>query len=268
MRKILVIAIAAVAALSLAGVAFGSNVYGVDGAVKPAKAKGTAKKPVPVGLNFSYTVADQVPANRGTPIKVYAIASEGLLTYPDAFPTCSFSQANASKVAAACKKAKVGTGLVQNVVGPASSITVKLFCNLTLNLYNISGAGKNGGLAIRLDGDPPSPTDVNSKAIGCPTPIHLAIKAKFVLTKIGGLPADDLRFTVPPDLLHPSGLDNSVRNVVSKIAKKTAKTKIKGKKTKVGFYSSIGCKGGKRTIQATFTDEKSDKKKATTQKAC
>ncbi len=268
MRKILVLALAAVAVLALASVALGANVYGVDGSTKPAKAKGTAKKPVPVGLNFSYTVADENPVNRGTPIKVYAIGSEGLLTYPQAFPTCTFSQANAGKVSSKCKKAKVGAGLVQNVVGPGASITTKLFCNLTLNLYNISGAGKNGGMAIRLDGDPPAPTDVNSKAIGCPTPIHLAIKAKFVPTKIGGLPADDLRFTVPPDLLHPSGLDNSVRNVVSKIAKKTAKIKIKGKKTKIGFYSSIGCKGGKRTIQATFTDEQNDKQKATKQGPC
>jgi hypothetical protein len=55
---------------------------------------------------------------------------------------------------------------------------------------------------------------------------------------------------------------------VSKIAKRTAKTKIKGKKTKVGFYSSVGCKGGKRTIQATFTDEQNDVKKATKDKAC
>jgi hypothetical protein len=268
MRKILVLALAAVAVLALASVALGANVYGVDGSTKP-KAKGSVKKPVPVGLNFSYTVADENPANRGTPIKVYAIASEGLVTFPQAFPTCTFSQANSETVSGKCKKAKVGSGLVQNVVGPAASLTTKLFCNLTLNLYNISGAGKNGGMAIRLDGDPPSPTDVNSKAIGCPTPIHLAIKAKFVLTKFGGLPADDLRFTVPPDLLHPSGLDNSVRNVVSKIQRKTAKIKYRGKKgVKVGFYSAIGCKGGKRTIQATFTDEQNDVKKATKDKAC
>ncbi len=267
MRKILVLALAAVAVLALASVALGANVYGVNGSTSP-KAKGSVKKPVPVGLNFSYTVADENPANRGTPIKIYAIASEGLVTFPQAFPTCTFSQANAETVSSKCKKAKVGSGLVQNVVGPGTSITTKLFCNLNLALYNISGAGKNGGMAIRLDGEGDAPTDPNSKAIGCPTPIHLAIKAKFVLTKIGGLPADDLRFTVPPDLLHPSGLDNSVRNVVSKIQKKTAKIKVKGKKTKIGFYSAIGCKGGKRTIQATFTDEQNDVKKATKEKAC
>ena len=79
-----------------------------------------------------------------------------------------------------------------------------------------------------------------------------------MLTKIGGLPADDLRFTVPPELLHPSGLDTTVRNTVSTILKKTAKKKIGGKNRTVGFYSKIGCKGGKRTIQATFIDEQGD----------
>ena len=87
-------------------------------------------------------------------------------------------------------------------------------------------------------------------------------------TKIGGLPASDLRFTVPAELLHPSGLDTTVRNTVSKILKKTATKKIGGKKRKVGFYSKIGCKGGKRTIQATFIDEQGDTFKATKEKKC
>ena len=82
---------------------------------------------------------------------------------------------------------------------------MKIFCNLKLGLYNISGAGKNGGLAIRLDGDPKEPAlqTPDDKTINCPTPIHGAIKAKFVPTKIGGLPADDLRFTVPTDCCTP-----------------------------------------------------------------
>jgi hypothetical protein len=269
MRKLFIFAVVAVAALALAAVAMAANTYTVDGNTKP-RAKGTPAKPVPVSLSFSYGVGEEDPTKRGTPIEVYAIGSEGLLTYPQVAPTCTFSQAAATKVSSKCKKAKVGSGLVQNTIGSSAdqSLASSLFCNLRLNLYNISGVGKNGGMAIRLDGDPPYPTDPNSKAIGCPTALHTAIKAKFVPTKIGGLPADDLRFTVPPDLLHPSGLDNSVRNVISKIAKKTGRVKIKGKKRKVGYYSSVGCKGGKRTIQATFTDEGGDKKTATKDKAC
>lgn len=253
MRKSIFALVTAVAVLAAGGVAYAANIYSVTGNATPA-GKGSAKKPVPKTLKFGLSVKDSNPANRGTPIKTFAIGAEGLVTYPEAFPTCTFSQANSGTVSSKCKKAKVGTGLVQNTVGPGTAPTVKLFCNLKLALYNISGSGKNGGLAIRLDGDPPAAPSEGSKAIGCPTPIHLSIKAAYKPVKIGGVTSDELRFTVPPDLLHPSGLDNTVRNVTATIAK-TAKKKIAGKSRKVGFYSGIGCKGKTRDIRATFTAE-------------
>jgi hypothetical protein len=270
MRKLSIAAMTAIAALALAGIALAANVYTVDGSTKPG-GKGSVSKPVPIQLGFDFQVESDDPSVRGTPIETYAIGSEGLVTYPKVMKTCTFSQANRDgSIDPKCKKAKVGTGLVQNVVGPGASPTVKIFCNLKLGLYNISGLGKNGGMAIRLDGDPKEPalSDPNDKTINCPTPIHGAIKAKFVKTKIGGLPASDLRFTVPAELLHPSGLDTTVRNTVSKILKKTGRVKIKGKSRTVGFYSKIGCKGGKRTIQATFIDEQGETFKATKQKKC
>jgi hypothetical protein len=270
MRKLSIAALTAIAALALAGIALAANVYTVDGDTTP-NGKGSKAKPKPVKVNFDFQVESDDPAVRGTPIETFAIGSEGLVSYPKTRPTCTFSQANRDgTIDPKCKKAKVGQGLVQNVVGPAASPTVKIFCNLRLGLYNISGAGKNGGMAIRLDGDPKEPPlqDPNDKTINCPTPIHGAIKAKFVKTKIAGLPASDLRFTVPPELLHPSGLDTTVRNTVNTVLKKTGKVKINGKKRTVGFYSVIGCKGGTRTIQATFTDEQGDVVKATKQKKC
>jgi hypothetical protein len=270
MRKLSIAAMTAIALLALAGVALAANVYTVDGSTTPGGA-GSKSSPKPIQLKFDFQVESDDPSVRGTPIEQYAIGSEGLITYPELFKTCTFSQANRDGSASPkCNKAKVGTGLVQNVVGPATSQTVKIRCNLKLVLYNISGVGKNGGMAIRLDGDPKEPplSNDNDKTINCPTAIHSAIKAKFVLTKIGGLPADDLRFTVPSELLHPSGLDTTVRNTVSTIVKKTAKKKIGGKNKTVGFYSKIGCKGGKRTIQATFIDEQGAKSKATTDKKC
>ncbi len=270
MRKLSIAATTAIALFALVGVALAANVYTVDGSTKPGGA-GSKKSPKAIQLKFDFQVESDDPSVRGTPIEQYAIGSEGLVTYPELFKTCTFSQANRDGSASPkCKKAKVGSGLVQNVVGPAASQTVKIFCNLKLVLYNISGVGKNGGMAIRLDGDPKEPPlqNPNDKTINCPTPIHGAIKAKFVPTKIGGLPADDLRFTVPSELLHPSGLDTTVRNTVSTIVKKTAKKKIGGKKKTVGFYSKIGCKGGKRTIQATFIDEQGETFKATKNKKC
>ena len=270
MRKLSIAAMTAIAALALAGVALAANIYTVDGSTKPS-GKGSPAKPLPIQLSFDFQVESDDPSVRGTPIETYAIGSEGLVTYPKVVKSCTFSQANRDgSIDPKCNKAKVGSGLVQNVVGPGADPTIKIFCNLKLGLYNISGLGKNGGMAIRLDGDPKEPplADPNDKTINCPTPIHGAIKAKFVKTKIAGLPASDLRFSVPPELLHPSGLDTTVRNTVSKILKKTGKVKIKGKSRKVGFYSSIGCKGGKRTIQATYTDEQGDVFKATKQKKC
>jgi hypothetical protein len=270
MRKLPIAALAAIAALALAGVALAANQYSVDGDTTP-NGKGTKKKPIAVKVNFDFQVeSDDPAAPRGTPIEQFAIGSEGLVSYPELFPTCTFSQANQSTVSSKCRKAKVGSGLVQNLVGPASSPSAVIYCNLRLALYNISGAGGNGGMAIRLDGDPKQPplNNPNDKTINCPTPIHGAIKARFVATQIGGVAADDLRFTVPPDLLHPSGLDTTVRNTVNTVLKKTAKKRIAGKRRTVGFYSVVGCKGGKRTIQATFTDEQGDVVKATKAKAC
>jgi len=268
MRKLLIAVVAAAAVLALGGVALAENVYTVEGASKPPSG-GTPSKPKPVAVNFDFTVADSDPALRGTPIEKFAIGSEGLLTYPEAFPTCTFAQANrAGSADPACRKARVGGGLVQNVTGPPAARTTKIFCNLRLNLYNISGAGKQGGLAIRVDGDPPAPTTEESTAIGCPIPIHVAIRATYVTTRIGGKPADELRFTVPANLLHPSGLDNTVRNTESAVRKLVKKKRIRGKNRKVGYYSAIGCKGRTRLLQVTFTDEDGNAVKETDTGRC
>ncbi|HEU0024689.1 MAG TPA: hypothetical protein VFQ12_08665 [Thermoleophilaceae bacterium] len=270
MRRLFIAVLAAAAALSLAGAALAANVYTVDGSTKP-KGKGSKKKPRPIALKFDFQVESDDPSVRGTPIERFAIGSEGLVTYPERFPTCTYSQANRDgSVARKCRKAKIGGGLVQNIVGPAASPTVKIFCNLRLNLYNISGAGRHGGMAIRLDGDPKEPplSNPNDRSINCPTAIHGAIKARFKPTRIAGVPADELRFSVPPELLHPSGLDTTVRNTLSRIGKKVRQKRIRGKKRKVGYYSSVGCKGRKRTIRATFTDEEGRRFTATRARRC
>jgi hypothetical protein len=268
MRKSPIAVLAAAAVLSLGGVAMAANVYTVDGGAKP-RGKGSKKKPKPIGISFDFTVQDEDPALRGTPIESFAIGSEGLVTYPELFPTCTFSQANApGKASRKCRRARIGGGLVQNVVGPPNSPTTKIFCNVALNLYNISGAGRQGGVAIRVDGDPPQPPDGDSREIGCPIPIHVAIRARYVKTRIGGVQSDELRFTVPANLLHPSGLDNTVRNTESAIRRLVRRKKIRGKRRKVGFYSAIGCKGRTRQIRASFTDEDGDRVRATKNKRC
>jgi hypothetical protein len=270
-RRFLIPALAASMAIAMAGVAYAANVYTVDGGTKPS-AKGSAAKPVPVSLDFDFTVADENAANRGIPLKEYRIGAEGLVTYPGSFPSCSggTSGANAQDpavAAKACKKARVGGGLIKALVGARNNPTSSANCVLSLNLYNLKPGnygdagkvGKTGGLAIRLDGDPPPPPSTDDQYKGqCLAAQHAAIIAPYKTVTIKGVKSSELRFTVPPELLHPAqGLDVTVRDVTSSIKKVVSKKAItiKGQKRKVGFYSAIGCKGAKRSIQVTFVSE-------------
>jgi hypothetical protein len=282
MRKLLIPAAVAVVALVVAGIAFAANVYTVDGNTKP-HGKGSAAKPLPVSLEFDYTVADSNSANRGIPVNKYFIGAEGLITTPKAFPSCSGGETAANNpdpaaAAKACKKARVGGGIIKALIGARNQQTTSLNCVLELNLYNLKPGnygqfgkvGKSGGLAIRLDADTPAPPSLDNKYKGqCLAAQHAAILATYHRVKIKGVPSDELRFTVPPELLHPAaGLDVTVRDVKSTIAKRVAKVKVHGKKAKVGFYSAVGCKGGKRSIQVTFVSETGQKSPVTKDKKC
>jgi len=281
MRKFLIPAMVAVVALVVAGIAFAANVYTVDGNTKP-HGKGSAAKPLPVSLEFDYTVADSNSANRGIPVNKYFIGAEGLITTPKAFPTCSGGESGANNpdpaaAAKACKKARVGGGIIKALIGARAAPTVSNNCVLNLNLYNLKPGnygeagkvGKAGGLAIRIDADPPAPPNLDDSNKGqCLAPQHASILATYHRVKIKGVTSDELRFTVPPELLHPGGLDVTVRDVKSQILRKVAKVKVHGKKTKVGFYSAVGCKGGKRSIQVTFVAESGQKTPITKHKKC
>ena len=68
--------------------------------------------------------------------------------------------------------------------GPAIDRTAKIFCNLKLTLYNISGAGKNGGMAIRLDGDPARPLGPGRQDDRLPDRVHTAHQGDVLPIKI------------------------------------------------------------------------------------
>ena len=122
-------------------------------------------------------------------MKKYFIGAEGLVTYPEAFPSCSggSSGANAqdpAKAAKACKKARVGGGIIKALVGARNNPTSSANCVLDLNLYNLKPGnygdagkiGKNGGLAIRIDGDPPPPPSIDDQYKGqCLAAQHASI---------------------------------------------------------------------------------------------
>jgi hypothetical protein len=270
MRKFLIAAVAAAVVLAVGGTAYAVNVYTVGGKTRPV-VKGSAKKPKPVSLDFEYTVADQVAANRGIPVLQYRIGAEGLVTYPEVFPACDggtegLNAPTLAAVNAKCRRSKVGGGTIKVLVGARSAQTSSRNCVLNLTLWNVKPGNygvlgrigkKNGGLAIRLDADPPSPPSLDEQFKGkCLTAQHKAILAPYYKVKIGGVTSDELRFTVPSDLLHPvPGLDATVRDVFSRVNKRTARKRIRGKRRKVGFYSAVGCKGPRRSIQVTFVAE-------------
>ncbi len=83
--------------------------------------------------------------------------------------------------------------------------------------------------------------------------------------KIDGISSAELRFTVPPTLAHPGGLDNAVVETTSTIRKLKGKARVRGKERTVGFYSLVGRKGPKRTVRVTFVDEDGNRSTATTQ---
>jgi hypothetical protein len=283
MRKFLIVAVAAVSVLAVAAVAYAANVYTVNGGTSP-RGKGTTTKPLPVSLDFDFSVSDENPANRGTPIQKYFIAAEGLVTYPELFPKCSGGTDGANNpdlatVKRVCKKARVGGGHIFAYGGAEADQTQKLNCVLELNLYNLKPGNygargkitkKNGGLAIRVDGVPPAPPALDKQYMGqCALPQNEAILAPYKTVKVKGVTSDELQFTVPDSLLHPApGAETVVQLNNSSIKKRTATKRIKGKNRKVGFYSAIGCKGGQRSIQVTFIDESGDRVPVTKNKPC
>jgi hypothetical protein len=282
MRKFVIAAVAAVSVLAVAAVAYAANVYTVDGSTSP-RGKGSASKPLPVSLNFDFSVRDENPANRGTPVEKYFIGAEGLVTYPEAFPACSggsdgVNNTDLNRVKQVCKKARVGGGIIKAYAGAPADQTQKLNCVLELNLYNLKPGNygprgriskKNGGLAIRIDAEQAVIPNLNDEHKGkCVTEQNEAILAPYKPVKIKGVTSDELQFTVPQSLLHPSGLETVVQNVESAVKKRTATKRIKGKNRKVGFYSAVGCKGNQRSIQVTFISEEGQRTPLSKNRPC
>ena len=275
MRKLWIAALALAAVIAVTGVAVAANTYTVHIA-DSGPGKGSLKRPIPTKLDFGYQVGD-TENMRPFVIREYRIAAEGTRSYPDSRPKCTFDQATDPTVTDPadlnpCDKANVGSGTINNFAGAPNDRSQKLACNVELTLFNISTGDprypktvsqirKRGGIAIRIDTDPPA----------CPIPVHEALAAPFYDTKLEGIATTELRFSVPDSLAHPGGLDNAVVEVTSAIKKLTGKVNVKkgvpqaAAKKRVGFYSLVGRKGKTRTVRVMFVDESGAKKTATTQ---
>jgi hypothetical protein len=284
MRKLwMAVAGAVVLAIAVAGIASAVNTYDVDiAASTPAKAKGSAAEPVPVKFRFGFEV-DDTEGLRPQVIREYRIAAEGVQSFPDARPTCTFEQAadpnigDPKDLSRACRRAIVGRGKVHNEGGASVDRTQKVTCDVKLTLINISTGDrdrypethtqirKRGGIAIRVD-QYVDENGVDDTSRCPPLDVHDAIAAPFYDVKIQGVSTVELRFTVPDTLAHPGGaVDNSLRDVSSTVLKKTGRVRVRGERRKVGFYSAVGRKGRTRTVRVTFIDESDVSKTATAQ---
>ena len=258
MRKLIALAVVCTTGLVFAAVAYAVNVYEVTPAsTKGAGGKGTAKEPVAKAVVFGFKTKDST-GGRATPIKKYSIGFQGLKYFGKnkVFPKCSYAKINQtleSDVEKDCKKAFVGKGTVNNLVGRTGDPATLTTCLLRLRLYN---TGK--GLALRLDGGGTAKPPTK-----CPTAINQAINAKFKTIKIGGKSSAALQFTVDDTLLHPASpaVSNAIQSTTSNITGKKRKVKISGETRKVSILSSVSC-GSKRTIQVSFTDEAGDTRPA------
>jgi hypothetical protein len=252
MRKVAVLG-AAVAAVMLACAAavFAAqvNTYTVEGTTSPAK-PGSKKKPVPIGLNFDYTVGEEA-GQRPSPVSRYTIGFYGMQSNGRLFPKCTAQQINAAQSDANCPKGSlVGSGSVTNAAGATDNpADTSIPCNLGLRIYN----GGQGKAALYLFGNPPQ----------CVIPISQAIDARYVRT-FGGK-GQALQFSVPSNLLHPvSGIDNAVTNVRSTIKKLTTKSKGRTR----GYFESIRCQKGHRPIAVDFLTEAGQSSTAGTKAGC
>jgi hypothetical protein len=256
MRKVTALAAAVIAALVVAAVAQAAqvNTYTVTGKTSPSS-PGSKKKPVPIALDFDYTVGEE-SGQRPSPVKRYTIGFYGVKSNGGLFPKCTAASINSAQSISGCPKGSiVGTGYIINASGSTADPTDKsIECNLNLTVVN----GGQGRAAIFLQGGPS--TIVQGKP--CVIGISQAIDARYVSFDGGGTA---LQFDVPANLLHPiGGLDNAVVQVQSSIKKLTVK---KGGKTR-GYYESVGCKGKSRPISVDFLSEAGQSVTATTNARC
>ena len=214
MRKVWsALAGAVVIALAVAGVASAVNTYDVHVASTSPNKEGSKAKPVPANLNFGYRVGDTEDL-RPLVIEQYFIAAEGLQTFPDARPTCTFEQAtdpnvrfSPSDLSREVQEGDRRRGHDRQPGRRPNDRTQKLECDVFLTLINISTGDprypktvsqikKRGGIAIRIDTRLP-------EGSRCPIPVHEALAAPYYDVKIEGISSAELRFTVPPTARPP-----------------------------------------------------------------
>ena len=257
MRKLWVVGAAAMLVLALAAVAIAqdavTNTYDVDGSTSPS-VKGSKKKPVPIGINFDYSVGE-VQNRRPDPIKKYSIRFGGTQVNTNAAPGCSKATLDNEGPEGCPAKSIVGTGFIENETGNRSDPNDKsITCNASVQVINQGDRKAN----LYVKGSPGS-TDPRTR---CAIELAAPIPAQFV--RRGNAVA--LEFEVPDTLLHPlPTLSNAVKRVTSRVRRVTRR--IRGKRR--GYFEAIGgCRGGTRLITVDFTPENGPSATAETKAKC
>ncbi len=243
LRRIIIIgtALAALAGgtAALASSSDPNNYSGSSLSVSPAKA-GKAKKPVIDAWTQTINVSSNQAGKDSAPLTDIKTWIYGLKVNSKVAKTCSSSKIEANYTS--CPgKSLVATGHVTSRLGtPDRNPATSENCGpLTLNVYN---GGKNFVWFFFIV---PTPATCPGAQTGSAAPY------KGTFSRSNG----SLVFNVPlpPDVSTDAANIGSYASLTNEhlVWKKLTK-RIKGKK--VGYFSSVGCKAGKRPVKVTFTD--------------
>ncbi len=240
MRRIIIIG-TALAALGLAVSAYAAtnNTYTATASFSPNKA-GSVKSPSPIGFKIALT-ASGTGGNRTAPLSHITNTLYGLTSNGKYFPTCSFTKiANAKNDTGCPKGALVASGGLTAVLGPASNLSATapglVNCSRGLHVWN-AGQGK---LVYFLFGPGNTCNGLGTGAVG-PFPATLKVKSGTLILDV----------PIPNSVSFPLGaglLAGSLETEHLTFTKRTVR--VKGKT--VGFFASVGCKGGKRPNATSF----------------
>lgn len=235
----------ALAAIGLASVALaatahaqatGGNQYDVTGGT--AARGGTAAKPKPADLKFTFKLSDP-SGNVPKVVKTYEIKVEGGRVNSALVPACKGAAMDAAQSDAKCPKgSQIGSGTLTALIGQSGTpVAGALNCVLPFKIYN-SGGGK-------------ATLWIVARQPACPVSLAQSVPASW--TKSGTTAG--LKFTVPDLLRHQLGLDLPVVSASATIKKITKTSHGKAQ----GFLESTGCKDHKRDFSVTFTTEDGQK---------
>ncbi len=258
MKKVVVLAVSALM-LAVAAVAYAqerTNAYTVQGNVSPSNA-GTSKKPVPVSVEFNYTVGEQSNL-RPSPVQRYTIGFSGLRVNSNSFPGCTAARINQNQGVGRCPRgSRIGVGKINAVAGPESDRRNQgLKCPLNLEVYN----SRRNKAAIYVVGGPDAPA---GKKTACAVNTNAALDASFI--RRGS--TTSLQFNVPltPFRQQLGTVEVSVVRVQSNIRRMTRR--VNGRT--VGFFEAIGgCRNRERAITVTFLNEDNKTSRAQDTTAC